>query len=142
MHTRIRQDGFRNSKVMEFAQGITDGIGGRLTGSPNMKKANEWTRDKLTELGMSNAHLEAYEFGRGWSTEYCVVRMLSPDNQQLYGIPKAWSPGTNGVIRGKVVKVKLETKEDLEKNKGKLAGAIRSEEHTSELQSLAYLVCR
>ncbi len=124
MHTRIRQEGFRNSKVMEIAQGITDGLGGRLTGSPNMKKANEWTRDKLTELGMANAHLEAYEFGRGWSTEYCVVRMLSPDNQQLYGIPKAWSPGTNGPVRGKVVKVKLETKEDLEKNKGKLAGAI------------------
>src|SRR5687767_9846143 len=124
MHTRIRQDGFRNSKVMEFAQGITDGIGGRLTGSPNMKKANEWTRDKLTELGMSNAHLEAYEFGRGWTTEYTMVRMLAPDNQQLYGISKAWSPGTNGPIRGKVVRVKLETKEDLEKNKGKLAGAI------------------
>jgi carboxypeptidase Q len=124
MQTRIRQEGFRNSKVMEIAQGLMDGIGGRLTGSPNMKKANEWTRDKLTEFGMANAHLEGYEFGRGWSTEYCVVRMLAPDNQQLYGIPKAWSPSTNGVIRGKVVKVKLETKEDLEKNKGKLAGSI------------------
>jgi carboxypeptidase Q len=124
MHTRIRQEGFRNSKVMEIAQGITDGVGGRLTGSPNMKKANEWTRDKLTELGMSNAHLEAFDFGRGWSSEYCVVRMLAPDNQQLYGISKAWAPGTNGPIRGKVVRVKLETKEDLEKQKGKLAGAI------------------
>src|SRR5688572_21213592 len=92
---------FRNSKVMEIAQGITDIAGGRLTGSPNMKKANEWTRDKLTELGMSNAHLEAYEFGRGWTTEYTMVRMLAPDNQQLYGISKAWSPGTNGPIRGK-----------------------------------------
>ena len=124
IHTRIRQEGFRNSKVMEIAQGITDGVGGRLTGSPNMKKANEWTREKLTELGMSDSRLEPYEFGRGWSTEYCVVRMLAPDNTQLYGIPKAWSPGTNGVIRGKVTRVKLETKEDLEKNKGKLTGAI------------------
>jgi carboxypeptidase Q len=124
MHTRIRQEGFRNSKVMELAQGLTDGVGGRLTGSPNMKKANEWTRDKLTELGISNAHLEAYEFGRGWSSDYTMVRMHAPDNQQLYGISKAWSPGTNGPIRGKVVKVKLETKEDLDKQKGKLAGAI------------------
>ena len=124
MQTRIRQEGFRNSKVMEIAQGITDGVGGRLTGSPNMKEANEWTRDKLTEFGLSNARLESYEFGRGWTSDYCLVRMLAPDNQQLYGISKAWSPGTNGPIRGKVVKVKLETKEDLEKNKGKLAGAI------------------
>ena len=124
IQTRIRQEGFRNSKVMEIAQGITDGIGPRLTGSPNMKKANEWTRDKLKEFGLTNARLESYEFGRGWSSDYCVVRMLSPDVQQLYALPKAWSPATSGPIRGKVVKVKLENKDDLEKNKGKLAGAI------------------
>lgn len=124
MQTRIRQEGFRNSKVMEIAQALTDQIGGRLTGSPNMKKANEWTRDKLTEFGLSNAHLEGYEFGRGWSSDYCVVRMLSPDVQQLYAYAKAWTPSSNGPIRGKVQKIKLETKEDLEKNKGKYAGAI------------------
>jgi hypothetical protein len=50
--------------------------------------------------------------------------MISPDTSQLYAIPKAWSPGTNGPIRGKVAKVKLETKEDLEKNAGKFAGTI------------------
>ena len=124
MVTRIRQEGFRNSKVMEYAKQLTDGIGGRLTGSPNMKKANEWTRDELTKIGLSNAHLEPFTFGRGWTSDYCVVRMTAPDSQQLYALPTAWSPATNGVVRGKVVKVKLETKEDLEKNKGKLGGAI------------------
>ncbi|HKR63580.1 MAG TPA: M20/M25/M40 family metallo-hydrolase [Thermoanaerobaculia bacterium] len=124
MVTRIRQEGFRNSKVMDIARGLTDEIGGRLTGSPNMKKANEWTRDKLTEFGLSNAHLEPWKFGRGWVAETTMVRMLSPDAVQLYALPGAWSPATNGVVRGKVVKVKLESKEDLEKNKGKLAGAI------------------
>jgi hypothetical protein len=125
MQTRIRQEGFRNSKVMEIAQGLTDFVGPRLTGSPNMRRANEWTRDKLTELGLANAHLEAWgEFGRGWSYESCSVRMVSPDTAQFWAIPRAWSPGTSGVIRGVPVKVKLETKEDLEKQKGKLAGKI------------------
>jgi carboxypeptidase Q len=125
MVSRIREEGFRHSKVMEIASGITDLTGGRLTGSPNMKKANEWTRDKLTEFGLANAHLESWgPFGRGWSSDYCSVRMLSPDVQQLYGIALAWSPATNGAVRGKVKKVKLETKDDLEKNKGKLGGAI------------------
>ena len=122
--TRIRQEGFRNSRVMEYAQGLTDRIGARLTGSPNMKKANEWTRDELARMGLSNAHLEAYEFGRGWSSEWCTVRMLSPEVTQLYAFPMAWSPATNGVLRGNVVKVRLETADDLAKNKGKLAGAI------------------
>lgn len=122
--SRIRNEGFRNSKVMEYAEALTDRIGGRLTGSPNMKKANEWTRDELTRMGLVNAHLEPFKFGRGWSSDYASVRMLSPDLQQLYGLPMAWSPGTSGPIRGKVMKAKLETKEDLEKNKGKFAGAI------------------
>ncbi|HYH07364.1 MAG TPA: M20/M25/M40 family metallo-hydrolase [Thermoanaerobaculia bacterium] len=124
MITRIRQEGFRNSKVMEYASGLTDRIGARLTGSPNMRRANEWTRDELTKIGLTNAHLEEFKFGRGWVSDSTMVRMISPDSQQLYAIAMAWSPATNGPVRGKVVKAKLETKEDLEKNKGKLAGAI------------------
>jgi hypothetical protein len=125
MVTRIRQEGFRNSKVMEIASGLTDGIGARLTGSPNMKKANEWTRDKLAEFGLQNAHLESWgPFGRGWSYESVSVRMTSPDVVELLALPKAWSPGTNGPIRGKAVLAKLTTREDLEKQKGKLRGRI------------------
>jgi hypothetical protein len=125
MVTRIRQEGFRDSKVMEIASALTDGIGSRLTGSPNMKKANEWTRDKLQEWGLKNAHLESWgPFGRGWSYDFISVRMTSPDVAELLALPKAWTPGTNGPVRGKVVLAKLTTKEDLEKQKGKLAGRI------------------
>ena len=135
MVTRIRAEGFRNSKVMEIASGLTDQIGGRLTGSPNMKKANEWTRDKLAEFGLANAHLESWgPFGRGWSSDSTSVRMIAPDAQQLYGIALAWSPSTNGPVRAKVRKVKLETKDDLEKNKGKLAGAIVMTAEPKELK--------
>ena len=123
METQIRREGFRDSKVMELASGLMDFIGPRLTGSPNMKRANEWTRDKLTELGLVKAHLEPWgPFGHGWSYESCSLRLVSPDVAQLSALPRAWSPSTNGPIRGSAVKVKLETKDDLEKNKGKLAG--------------------
>ncbi|PYX89247.1 MAG: peptidase M28, partial [Acidobacteria bacterium] len=59
MVTRIRYEGFRNSKVMDLASGLMDGIGPRLTGSPNMRRGNEWTRDQLTSFGLANAHLES-----------------------------------------------------------------------------------
>ncbi len=125
MQNRIRQEGFRNSKVMDTAEGLMDFVGARLTGSPNMKRANEWTRDKLTEFGLSNAHLESWgPFGRGWSYQECTVRMTSPEIAQLWALPRAWTPGTNGVISGKPVKVKIETIEDIEKYRGKLAGKI------------------
>lgn len=124
MVSRIRNEAFRNSRVMEYAKALTDTIGPRLTGSPDMKKANEWTRDELARMGLANARLESYKFGRGWTSDAYSVRMIAPQTAQLYALPKAWSPATTGPVRGKVVKVKLETKEDLEKNIGKLAGAI------------------
>src|ERR1700748_3402894 len=41
MYSRIRTEGFQHGKVMQFADALANGIGPRLTGSPNMKKANE-----------------------------------------------------------------------------------------------------
>ncbi len=126
MQTRIRQEAFRNSKVMETAEGLMDGIGPRLTGSPNVKKANEWTRKRLEDWGLANAHMESWgPFGRGWSYQSCSVRLVAPDVAQFESLPRAWAPGTSGPVRGKVVHVKaFMTKEDLEKAKGKVAGKI------------------
>ncbi len=125
MVSRIRYEGFRNSKVMELASGLTDAIGPRLTGSPNMKRANEWTRDQLASFGLSNAHLEAWgPFGRGWANQYVSARMVSPDVASLIAYAKAWTPGTNGAVKGKCMRVKIEDKKDFEKYKGKLAGMV------------------
>jgi carboxypeptidase Q len=123
--SRIRYEGFRNSKVMDLATGLMDSIGERLTGSPNMKRANEWTRDQLTAMGLSNAHLESWgPFGRGWANQYVNARMTSPDIVPLLVYAKAWTPGTNGVIQGKCMRVNIEDKKDFDKYKGKLAGMI------------------
>lgn len=122
---RIRYEGFRDSKVMEFATGLMDSIGERLTGSPNMKRANEWTRDQLAAMGLSNAHLEPWgPFGRGWANQYVNVRMTSPDVVTLIAYPKAWTPGTNGVVQGKCIRATIDDKKDFDKYKGKLAGMI------------------
>ena len=42
----------------------------------------------------------------------------------LWAIPKAWTAGTNGVVRGKVVRVKVDSEADVEKLKGTLAGVV------------------
>src|SRR5258708_33827831 len=122
---KIRYEGFHNSKIMQLANGLFEEIGARLTGSPHMKRANEWTRDKLTEFGLVNAHLEPWTpFGRGWSNEYINVRMIAPDVAPLIAYSKAWTPGTNGEVRGSVVRVKITGPQDVARYKGKLAGKI------------------
>jgi hypothetical protein len=90
-----------------------------------MKQANDWTRDQLEKWGLVDAHLESYgPFGRGWSVESVFVRMVSPDTAMLMAQPEAWTPSTPGMIRGKMVRAKIERKEDLDKYRGKLAGQI------------------
>ncbi|HXH70952.1 MAG TPA: hypothetical protein VNI60_11540, partial [Pyrinomonadaceae bacterium] len=65
---KIKDEGSKNSQVMQTLSYLTDVIGGRLTNSPQMKRANEWTRDTMTKWGLQNARLEAWgPFGRGWS---------------------------------------------------------------------------
>ncbi|HEY4588305.1 MAG TPA: M20/M25/M40 family metallo-hydrolase [Thermoanaerobaculia bacterium] len=124
MMTRIRDEGLHHSQVMETLYNLTDVIGPRLTGSPQAKRANEWTRDQFTSWGLANAHLEGYPFGRGWSFSSCQVHLTSPHPAVLLGYPKAWTPGTQGVVHGQVMKVKIESEKDLDQYRGKVAGKI------------------
>ncbi len=124
MYARIRDEGLKHSHVMEFAGALMDGIGPRLTGSPNMAKANAWTRDTLTSIGLSNAHLEDWgEFGMGWLQVNSWARMVSPDTAPLWLQAAPWSTSTNGAVKGDIVYVDLATAE-LEKLKGTMSGKI------------------
>ena len=124
MYAKIRDEGLRHSHVMEFAGALMEGIGPRLTGSPNMAKANAWTRDTLTAIGLSNAHLEDWgEFGFGWQQINTWARMVSPDPEPLWLQSAPWSVATNGPIKGEVVYIDPATA-NAEKLKGTLAGKI------------------
>ncbi len=123
----IRTEGLQHSHVMEYGSGLADGIGPRLTGSPNMKKANEWTRDQLAQMGCVNAHLEDWgEFGMGWRQNNTWLRMASPDTAVMMGQATPWSPATNGAVTGDAVWVHYDELKDLDLRKGQLAGKIVS----------------
>jgi hypothetical protein len=125
MYQRIRNEGLTHGKVMEFAYALMDGVGPRLTGSPNMKKANEWTRDTLTAIGLQNAHLEDWgEFGMGWQQINTWARMDSPDPEPLWMQALPWSGATNGPVSGELVYIPLTEGMDLSKFKGTLKGKI------------------
>ena len=51
MYQSVREEAIAHTHVMEYASALMDGIGPRLTGSPNLKRANEWTRDQFTAMG-------------------------------------------------------------------------------------------
>src|SRR5205814_4298561 len=91
---RIRDKGLNHSQVMETLSYLSDVIGPRLTGSPNLKRANEWTRDRMTAWGLANSHLEAWgPFGRGWSLKRFSAQIIEPQKIPLIAFPNACSPG-------------------------------------------------
>ncbi len=125
MYQSIRDEGLSHSHVMEFASALMDGIGPRLTGSPNLKHANEWTRNQFTAMGCSNAHLEDWgEFGMGWRQLNTWVRMSAPDTAVFIAQAMPWSASSHGPVNGRAVWVDAKDEKDLEKYKGKLAGKI------------------
>jgi hypothetical protein len=125
MYQRIREEGLNRSHVMEFATALIDGIGPRLTGSPNLKKANEWTRETLTKIGLENAHLEDWgEFGLGWQQLNTWARMVTPDTAILIVQATPWSPSTSGPVSGDVVFVNIQDEKDFDQYRGKLAGKV------------------
>ena len=124
-YMRIREEGLQHSHIMEYASALADGIGPRLTGSPNLAKANAWTRDQLTAMGCVNAHLDDWgEFGMGWVQLNAWVRMTSPDTAIFNAQATPWSPATNGPVSGPAVWVNIQSEKDFDQYKGKLAGKI------------------
>jgi hypothetical protein len=120
---QIREEGFERSQVKQMARHLTEVIGPRLSGSPGMAAANEWTNSMFREWGLANATIEPWgEFGRGWVHEDYKGRILTPFVQPLHGQPMAWTGSTDGLVRGQALVVQAESVEDLEQYRGRLAG--------------------
>jgi carboxypeptidase Q len=121
---RMIQEGTQRSHVDADLQYLLDVIGPRLTGSAEMRRANDWTRQKFLEYGADRADLESWSFGIGWTRGPMTLRLLAPQRRELLGVSWAWSPGTKGPVAGDVVLLDARTQADFDRRfAGKLRGA-------------------
>jgi hypothetical protein len=122
---RIREEGLQRSQIPELAGHLTEVIGPRLTGSPAMKRANDWTAEKLTAWGLTNVVVEPWgEFGRGWERVSYSGRVLTPYVEALQAIPTAWTGSTKGTVTAPVAIVRADSAAALAAYKGRLKGAV------------------
>lgn len=123
--SKIREESFDRSQVMDHLWYLSDVAGPRLAGSANMSKAQTWAKAKMEEIGLTETALEPWgESGVSWQQKYTSIHLLEPSYQPMVGYPIAFSPATIGKITGKPVIVDIQSKEDLEKYRGTLSGAI------------------
>ncbi len=121
---RIADVGFNHSEVVTTAAYLADEIGGRMTNSPAMRKAERWTQERFKSWGLKDVRTEAFDFGRGWWIESSHVRMIAPRPLELRAIPLAWTPATNGALSAPVIVAPMVKESDFAEWKGKLAGKI------------------
>jgi len=124
MIARLRSEEQERSRVRETFRTLTDVIGPRLTGSPAFKRAVDWTRDQLTQWGMSNVAVEPFPFGRGWTLEKLTLEMTEPRYFPLEGYPEAWTPSTRGALSATPVYLGDKTADEIKAMGAKLRGAI------------------
>lgn len=124
MLAKIRDEGLNRSQVMDHISWLSDVYGPRLTGSPTIKQASQWTQKKFKDWGLANIHEEEWPFGKGWSLTRFHAHMTEPQVSPLIGYPKSWTPGTNGMINADVVYAPIQAEADFEKYRGKLKGKI------------------
>ena len=116
MVSKIRQEAFHRSQVMQSFGYLTEQIGPRLTNSPGMARANEWTRDTMTKWGLQNARLESWgPFGRGWAVKKYSAAVIDPQFISVISYPRAWSPATKGMVTGEVVFIEAKTADEMAK---------------------------
>jgi hypothetical protein len=132
---RIKDEGFNRSQVMDILSYLTDVHGPRLSGSPNMRKAQEWAQQKFREWGLANVHTEKFDFGRSWHLKRFAAHMVEPTYSPLIAFPKAWTPGLNGVVKAEVIRVDIATEADFDKYKGKLKGLYVATQPPREVQA-------
>ena len=124
MLARIRAEGLQRSRALTLYRTLTDEMGARLTGSPAHLRAANWARDRFIEWGLTNPHLEPYEFGRGWELEHISVEMTAPRYLPLIAYGEAWTPSTKSVVTGRAVYVGDKNASQIEAMAGQLRGAI------------------
>jgi len=121
---KIRTEGLEHSQVAPVFEMLTVNIGPRLTASPAHKRAAEWARDRLASYGLSNARLEPWKFGRGWTLEKLTIDLVEPRYLPLIGYADGWSSSTSNEVVAMPVFIGGKTPEELAAMAPQLKGAI------------------
>lgn len=122
--SQIKTEATERSQAMAYFDHLVTRIGPRLTGSPQYKAAADWSRGEFEAMGLENARLEPFEFGRGWVLERIVTELVEPYYLPLIGYAEGWSPSTRGELLALPVFVGDKSAADVAALRGQLAGAI------------------
>lgn len=99
--------------------------GSRLNGSDGYARAVKILTDSLARYGFSDVHTEPFPASfKNWKLTDFKATVVSPDVYPLAALPRAYTCGTNGPIRGELIFPGTFNLEKLKQFSGKLKGKI------------------
>jgi carboxypeptidase Q len=91
---------------METLKELTDGFGGRVTGTPSYQRSAEWAAEKFRSYGIQNVRLEPFSMASGWQRGAAHAAILEPVQRTIAVESLGWSsPTPKGGVRGDLVLV-------------------------------------
>jgi hypothetical protein len=119
---RIKDEGLKNSHVMEILSTLSDVYGPRLGWSPEFRRAADWVGKELKGWGLQNVHYQHWApLGKGWTLKNFYAMVRTPVPFPVIAYPAAWSPGIDET-EADVVYLDVKKVEDFDVFKGKLKG--------------------
>ena len=112
-----------HSELIKNLEYLTTQIGPRLTGSPQMQAASDWTLKRFHDYGV-DAHLETAKIAHSWTRGLETAEITSPIQRRIGIHGFGWSKATDGEISGNVVLLDIKSPSDLGQYKGRLKGDI------------------
>lgn len=123
---KIKQEEQLHSEIEKLSYRLLDYAGPRLTGSDGMERGYKVAREMMEEYKLSNPRIEfARDWPRGgWDIEKAYAAMTIPYYTPIFPAPVAWTNGTNGPVKGDVILIAAQNKEELQALAGTLKGKI------------------
>ncbi|HYL98984.1 MAG TPA: hypothetical protein VEZ90_08525, partial [Blastocatellia bacterium] len=142
----IKNHALLDAHSYSYLRELADGIGPRLTGSPEGARAAAWASEKMQSIGLKNVHLEKWRISRGWQRSFARAELTSPIHLSLEIASYGWAGSTPvGGVETEVVLVNSDSLADeIQRNAPAWAGKIRflspnGPKHVSPLRIYAQL---
>src|SRR5207248_10177017 len=96
-----------HSELIKNLEYLCYHIGARLTGSPQMQAASQWTLQRFKDYGI-DAHLETTQIAHSWTRGHDTASLIKPVATGVSAVnievrSAGWSRATPGEITGSVV---------------------------------------
>ncbi|MBZ5703851.1 MAG: M20/M25/M40 family metallo-hydrolase [Acidobacteriia bacterium] len=120
---RIIAEALKPSSLDQNLQRLTDGIGGRVPGTPAMQKAVDWGLAAFKAAGADRVHTEDFTIRSSWAEGATRMNVVSPEQFKVRVVSLAWAPALAPHTRVPVLDVGHGSAQDFAKA-GSIAGAI------------------